>query len=191
MIDGDCGCHLLVEDASVETSQAGVSVKCTFCVLASTDSSQVGKKQTEYFSVDGKSVDKLYNLAQACGLITAEQRKAAAEQGMGLDIDEAQLKGKQFCAEIKMELNMRKNPATGTAEVDPVKPGPYPKIGFRSFSITDSKAKAIPKDQQFLGLIAGGGQLQQPTQSQQTQQPTQQQNLPGVNPTPPATAMNW
>ena len=201
MIDNDCGCHLMVEDASVEHSQNGTtSVKCVFNVLASNDPTQAGKTQTEYYQVDGKAVDKFYNLAEACGLITAAQRKAAAEQGVGLDIDEALLKGRQFCAQIKMEPNMRKNPATGANEVDPVKPGPYPRIGFRTFAVTDAKAKDIPKDQQFLGLMAQVNGQQQQTQQQQQQQQTQQTqqarqpqqgNLPGVNPTAPATAMNW
>lgn len=194
MIDNDCGCHLMVEDVSVET-QHGTSVKCVFNVLAATDPSQVGKTQTEFFSVEGKSVDKLYNLAEACGLITAAQRKAAAEQGVGLEIREELLKGRQLCGRIQMEPNMRKNPATGQAEVDPEKPGPYPRIGFRTFAVTDAKAKDIPKDQQFLGLMGVVGAASPATQrQQQTQQPAtqqSQQSLPGVNATPPATSMNW
>jgi hypothetical protein len=193
MIDNDCGCHLMVEDASVEHSQNGISVKCVFNVLASTDPAQNGKTQTEYYQVDGKAVDKLYNLAEACGLITVAQRKAAAEQGVGLEIDETQLKGRQLCAQVKMEPNMRKNPATGANEIDPLKPGPYPRIGFRTFSVTDAKAKDIPKDQQFLGIIAQAqAQGRQQVQQSVNQQPQQQQqSLPGVNTTPPATSMNW
>lgn len=187
MIDNDCGCHLMVEDVSLETKN-GVSVKCVFTVLASTDPSQVGKTQTEYYPVDGKAVDKLYNLAEACGLITAQQRKAAAEQGVGLEIREDLLKAKQLCAKIQMEPNMRKNPATGATEVDPEKPGPYPRIGFRTFAVTDAKAKDIPKDQQFLALMGVSGASQQQPQGQQQQQ---QQTLPGVNPGQPATSMNW
>jgi hypothetical protein len=195
MIDNDCGCHLMVEDVSVET-QHETSVKCTFNVLASTDPGQVGKTLTEFYSVEGKSVDKLYNLAEACGLITPQQRKAAADQGVGMDINEALLKGRQLCAQIKMEPNLRKNPATGANEVNPEKPGPFPRIGFRTFAVTDAKAKDIPKDRQFLGLMGQqvqGHQVQQPQQpQQQTQQPQQaQQNLPGVNPNPPATSMSW
>lgn len=193
MIDNDCGCHLLVEDVSVET-QHGTSVKCKFSVLAATDPSQTGKDLTEFYPVDGKAVDKFYNLCEACGLITAQDRKVAADQGVGMAIDESLLKGRQLCGQIKMEANMRKNPATGQTEVDPEKPGPYPRLGFRTFAVTDAKAKDIPKDQQFLGMLTAGQarQQQQAATQAQTQQ-TQQQTLPGVNPNqqPPATAMNW
>jgi hypothetical protein len=178
MIDNDCGCHLLVQDVSVE-SQYTTSVKCKFVVLAATDPGQVGKEHTEFFSVEGKSVDKFYNVCEATGVITHQQRKAAADQGVGMDIDEAQLKGRQLCAHVKMEPNMRKNPVTGELEVDPEKPGPYPRIGFRSFAVTDAKAKDIPKDRQFLAMVqqAAGRQVgQQAGQVQATQvAPTQQQ----------------
>ena len=181
MIDNDCGCHLLVEDVEVHTDH-GVSVKCKFTVLASTDPGQAGKEQSEFFSCEGKAVDKFYNLAEACGVITAQQRKAAADQGAGLEVDEKLLKGRQLCASIKMEDNMRKNPSTGQYEVDPEKPGPFPRIGFRSFAVTDKKAEGIPKDQQFLGMISQ--QAGQQAQASQSQEPT----------TPPATTgggMNW
>ena len=178
MIDNDCGCHLLVQDVSVE-NQYATSVKCKFVVLAATDPSQAGKEHTEFFSVEGKSVDKFYNVCEATGVITSQQRKAAADQGVGMDIDETQLKGRQLCAQVKMELNMRKNPVTGQTEVDPEKPGPYPRIGFRSFAVTDAKAKDIPKDRQFLAMVqqAAGRQVgQQAGQVQATQvAPTQQQ----------------
>lgn len=178
MIDNDCGCHLLVQDVSVE-SQYTTSVKCKFVVLAATDPGQAGKEHTEFFSVEGKSVDKFYNVCEATGVITRQQRKAAADQGVGMDIDEAQLKGRQLCAHVKMEPNMRKNPVTGEPEVDPEKPGPYPRIGFRSFAVTDAKAKDIPKDRQFLAMVqqAAGRQVgQQAGQVQATQvAPTQQQ----------------
>ena len=167
MIDNDCGCHFLVEDLSLET-QHGVSVKCRLKVLASTDPGQVGKEQTEFFPCEGKAVDKFYNLAEACGLITAQQRKAAADQGVGMDVDETRLKGQQFCADVKMESNMRKNQATGQTEVDPEKPGPYPRIGFRTFSVTDAKAKDIPKDSQFLAMLSQPG-AQQSAAAQQAQ----------------------
>lgn len=183
MIDNDCGCHLLVQDVSVE-SQYTTSVKCKFVVLAATDPGQAGKEHTEFFSVEGKSVDKFYNVCEATGVITHQQRKAAADQGVGMDIDEAQLKGRQLCAHVKMEPNMRKNPVTGELEVDPEKPGPYPRIGFRSFAVTDAKAKDIPKDRQFLAMVqqvAGqhvgqqaAGQVQA-AQVAPTQQPAAQQ----------------
>ena len=181
MIDADCKCHLLIEDYSVETENS-TSIKCVFSVLAATDASQVGKRQTEYFPCEGKAVDKLYNLAEAVGIITHDQRRKAAEGGVGLDIDETLLKGRQCCAEIKMEPNMRRNAATGTMEVNPEKPGPYPKIGFRTFAVTSDKAKDVPKDPQFLALL--GKQAAAPSQPAAPAAPQQ---------APPADAgeMTW
>jgi hypothetical protein len=142
----------MVDDAVVDTSQRGdVSLKVAFSVLAGTDHAQVGKRITEYFQVDGKAVDKLYNLAEAVGLLTAEQRRAAAEAGVGLEVDETLMKGRTCCGEIKMEPNMRQNPATGAREIDPEKPGPFPKIGFRTFAVGSKKAEGIPLDKRFLG----------------------------------------
>jgi len=163
MIDADCDCHLLIEDCSVET-QYGTAVKCVFQVLAASDASQKGKQVSEFFPCEGKAVDKLYNLAEAAGIITAEQRKAAADAGLGLDIDESLFKGRQICASVKMEPNMTKNEATGKYEPDKEKPGPYPRIGFRTFSVHSPKAIRIPKDKQFLGMLtqqAGGPATQQ------------------------------
>jgi hypothetical protein len=155
MIDADCKVHLMIDDAIAESNDRGTTVKVTFSVLAGTDHSQVGKRITEFFQCDGKAVDKFYNLAEAAGLITVEQRRAAAEQGVGMDVDETLLKGRQVCAEIKMELQMRTNPATGAREVDPEKPGPYPRIGFRTFALTSPRAKDIPKDAR---MLAAAGQ---------------------------------
>lgn len=155
MVDADCKVHLMIDDAIAESNDRGTTVKVTFSVLAGTDHSQVGKRITEFFQCDGKAVDKFYNLAEAAGLITVEQRRAAAEQGVGMDVDETLLKGRQVCAEIKMELQMRTNPATGAREVDPEKPGPYPRIGFRTFALTSPRAKDIPKDAR---MLAAAGQ---------------------------------
>ena len=161
MIDADCKCHLLIEDQEMST-RYGPAVKLTCRVLSATDESQKGKAHSDFFQCDGNAVDKFYNLCEAVGLITAEQRKTAIEAGRGLSIDETLLKGRQFCAEIRMEPNIRKNPATGAPEVDPEKPGPYPRIGFRSFATTSPKAKDIPKDPQFLEMVAVSSQ-QPPT----------------------------
>lgn len=203
MIDNDCGAHLLVEDVSLET-QHGVSVKCKFGVLAATDPGQVGKSITEFFPVEGKAVDKFYNLCEAAGLITAQQRKAAADQGVGIDVDETLLKGRQLCGQIRMEENKRKNLSTGQYETDPDNPGPFPRLGFRTFGVWDKKAEAIPKDPQFLAAIprpaaASGGngtqrptapQQPTPTQAQHPAAPVQQPQQAAAPPTV-APAMNW
>ncbi len=182
MIDADCKCHLLIEDQKL-SDQYGLAVELSCRVLAATDGSQKGKVHKEFFQCNGKAVDKFYNLCEAVGLITAEQRKAAAEAEQGLTIDETRLKGHQFCAEIRMEPNMRKNPATGAAEIDPEKPGPYPRIGFRAFSVTSDKAKDVPKDPQFLAML----RQQQPAATS-SQQPLVQ---PPAQDSGAGAGMNW
>jgi len=186
MIDNDCGVHLMVSEVHVET-QYGTAVKIKFDVLAASDPKQTGKSHTEIFNVEDKQVDKFYNVAEACGLITAEQRRVAAEQGVGLDVDENLLKGRQLCGLIKMELKQVKDAATGGYKPDPEKPGPYPRLGFRTFCVFDAKAKDIPKDAKFLALLGGGGSG--------SQQPTAGATAPrsSAPTTPPASApaMNW
>lgn len=153
MVDTECKCHLMIERAEAKTNDRGTTVEIKFNLLAATDPTQVGKSVTEFFQTDGAAVDKLYNVAEAVGLITHDQRKAAAEAGVGMNIDEMAMKGRQLCGEIKMELNQRKNPATGQLETDPEKPGPFPRIGFRTFALTSPRAKDIPKDPQFLAML--------------------------------------
>jgi hypothetical protein len=155
----------MIEDAVAETNDRGTTVRVKFNILAATDASQVGKSVTEYLQCDGGAVDKLYNVAEAVGLITHDQRKAAAEAGRGLEIDEVAMKGRQLAGEIKMELNQRKNPSTGVLETDPEKPGPFPRIGFRTFALASPRAKDIPKDQQFLAMLSGGPAPVRPQQA--------------------------
>ena len=145
MIDRNCKCHMIIEDQEI-SNRYGAAVKATCRVLASTDPSQVGKVLSEFFECEGNAVGKFYNLCEATGLITAEQRKESQEAKVGLSIDETLLKGRQFCAEVIMKPNMRKNPATGEREINPEKPGPYPELGFQSFALTSPKAKGIPID---------------------------------------------
>jgi hypothetical protein len=207
MIDSNCDCQLMIEEVSAESNSNGMSVKCKMSVLASSDPSQVGKTTSEFFKCDGKAAGMFLNVAEAAGLITRQQRIAAQEQGVGMDIDETLLKGRQIGATIRMEPNMRKNPVTGQNEVDPEKPGPYPRIGFNTYSIWDQKASKIPLDMQFAVLMPkpagyGQGQGQGPAagtagatapqaQTAPTQPPTQdQQGLPLSGPQNP-TVMNW
>lgn len=192
MVDANCKCHLIVESYEVST-QHGTAVKCKFQILAATDKGQVGKAHTEYFPVEGKAVDKFYNLAEAVGIITPEARKAAADAGQGLAIDETLLTGRQLAAEIQMEPNMRKNATTGQTEVDPDKPGPFPRIGFRTFALGSPKAKDIPTDKQFIGMLGQQGQATPPappaapTQGQAAQTPPQ----PPADGQPSGDGMTW
>jgi hypothetical protein len=210
MIDMDCLCHGIIEEQSVESNSNGTSVKCKLSVLGCTDPAQVGKTVTEFFKVDGKAAGMFLNLAEAAGLVTAAQRKAAADAGVGLNIDETLLKSQQVCFKVVMKPNQRKNPVTGQYETDPEKPGPYPRVGFETFSVWSEKAREIPKDLQMLGMIPAptgwdvariqqwatgrakpNGQTQQAAQSQPA---TQQVSAPAGAPTqvsPPAVSMNW
>jgi hypothetical protein len=200
MIDNNCDCQLMIDEVSVETNSNGQSVKCKMTVLASTDPSQVGKSINEFFKADGKASGMFLNVAEAAQLITREQRMAAQQAGVGMNIDETQLKGRQIGATIKMEPNMRRNPVTGQNEIDPEKPGPYPRIGFNTYSIWDQKASKIPLDMQFAVLMpkpkgqqgGGSGQAGAPSQAGPTQPPAPtQQSLPMGGPGNPATSMNW
>lgn len=189
MIDIDCGVHLMIEDATIET-QYGTAVKIKFSVLGCTDPKQVGKTHTEIFNVDDGRVDMFLNIAEACGLITAQQRKDASDAGVGLDVNETLLKGRQLCGLIKMELKQRKHPVTGQYEVDPEKPGPFPRLGFRTFGVFDAKAKDIPKDPKFLAM------LQAPTGQHPVQRHVQHQvqrpTAPARPAAPaPAASMHW
>jgi len=191
-IDTDCDAHLMIEDAVVST-QYGLAIKATFSVLGCTVPEHVGKSFSEFFSCEGKAVDKAYNLAEAAGLITAEQRKAAAQQDVGMEIDETLLKGKQLCGQIRMESKMRENPVTKKKEVDPENPTPYPRLGFRTFSVHSTKAEDIPKDQQFLAMVTGQGQQGQAAPAQTAappQQPQQQASATSPSATS-STGMNW
>ena len=110
----------------------------------------------------------------------------ATDAGVGLDVNETLPKGGQLCGLIKMELKQRKNPATGQYEVDPEKPGPFPRLGFRTFGVFDAKAKDIPKDQKFLAM------LQAPTRSASGSAPGATAAVPAQAPaatTAPAASM--
>jgi hypothetical protein len=201
MVDNDCDCHMMIEDVSVSTNNNGTSVKCKLSVLNGTDRGQIGKTVSEFFGCDGNTAGMFLNLAQAAGLITAEQRKVAADSGVGMNIDEALLKGRQVCAKIRMKPNMIKDPVTGAPKVNPEKPGPYPRIGFDTFAVWDAKANGIPKDPQFLPLqmqhAPRGATAQQPAQqTQAAQQPSASaQPTASQTQTPPPAAsemsMNW
>lgn len=192
MVNSNCDCQMMIDEVSVESNSNGTSVKCKLSVLASTDHSQIGKTCSEFFKVDGKAAGMFLNLAEAAGLITREERVAAQQQGVGLSIDETLLKGRQIGCSVRMEPNMRKNPATGQNEVDPEKPGPYPRIGFNTFSIWDQKASKIPLDMQFAQMMPkpngkpmGGQQAAQhaanPVPAQQGLPLTGPQNPPPMN----------
>jgi hypothetical protein len=196
MVDVDCKAHVMIDSAEAKGGDRGTSVEVKFSILACTDPLQVGKTITEFLQCEGNAVDKLYNVAEAIGQITHEQRIAAAQGGMGMDIDETQWKGRQLCVEIKMEPNMRKNLATGQYEVDPEKPGPFPRVGFRSFAVTSPRAADVPKDAAMLqaaGIKLPTAAAQKPPATPPAKpsvQPPAQGQLPLTGPTTPAD-MAW
>jgi hypothetical protein len=203
MVDADCGVHLMIDSAMAQTNQYGTSVVAKFSILAATDPAQVGKTIQQFLEVEGDAVDKLYNLAEAIGRITREQRVAAAQQGVGMDFPEepdGQLigfKGQQTCGQIKMVKKQRKNLATGQYEDDPEHPNPYPQLGFRYFAVTSPRAADVPKDAAMLQaagikIPTGPVQAAKPAQKPTTAppQPPAQGQLPLTGPTTPAD-MAW
>lgn len=198
MIDVDCDAHLMIDEITAESNTYGTSLKTKLSVLGCTDPSQVGKTITEFFKCDGEASGMALNLAEATGIVTRQQREEARKAGVGLSFDESLMKGRQICAKIRMKPNLRKNPVTQQNEVDPTKPGPFPRIGFDTFGVWDKKAEHIPKDMQFASMLArpAGQTAQQPQAAPQAtpHQPPQpaQQALPlSGTPNPPGMAMNW
>lgn len=161
----DCDCHLMVEKVELtHGNQDGVestSVKCEFVVLAATVKEEVGKKINEFFPIAGKAAGKFLNLAVACGLITKDQWKQSRESSVYMEIDENLLRGKQFCAEIRMEPYVGKK-----VEYQGKK---FANIGFRTYHVSDEKCKAWPKDPDAIQFATPLGQSSQ-SQSSQTQQ---------------------
>lgn len=197
MIDVDCDCHMMIDEVSAETNSYGTSVKCKLSVLGCTDPNQVGKTISEFFKADGEVAGMFLNLAQAARLITLEQRQAAHKAGVGMQIDETLLKGRQICCKVRMKPNMQKNTATGQMQINPEKPGPFPRIGFDTFDVWDKKAEGIPKDPQFLAMwpklaSQAAAPAMHTAPPQHAAPAPSQQSLPLGGPAnPPALQMNW
>lgn len=195
-VDNNCKAHLSIQDVTTQTNAYGTSVRCDMIVQGATDPAQVGKQVTEFFKCDGKAAGMFLNLAEAAGLVTAAERAAAKEAGVGMEIDETLLKAKSICATITMEPKMRKNPVSGKNEVDPEDSRMFPRIGFDTYSVWSAKAADIPLNE---GLAAempkpedytpSQGQAQPP--KQQPQQQEQQQPLPLSGQGSSATSMSW
>ncbi len=160
-IKHDCDCHLMCEKVELSHgNQDGVeslSVKCEFVVLASTVKEEVGKKINEFFPVAGKAAGKFLNLAVAAALITKDQWRQAREQAADIEIDENQLRGRQICAEVRLEKYVGKKVEYQGKS--------FANIGFRTYHPLDPKCTAWPKDQdaiQFVTYLVGddGGSVQ-------------------------------
>lgn len=173
--------HWMIEEVDVESNDNGQSLKVICSVLAGTTAGQVGHKQTEFFQLAGKAVDRLRRLLVATHMMTDEQWRARI--GQPLEFDEALLKGRQFCARVKLE------PYRGKKAEHQGKH--FPAMNFDIWSVWDEKAKHIPKDQELLAMlgtppaVAGAGQQRstssvspvspvavQPTQPMQPMQAT-------------------
>lgn len=197
--DWDNDAHLMIDSCEAERSDYGMSLKTQFSILGSTEASQVGKIVSEYIKTDGNAAGMSLNLAEAAGLITREQREAARKNGVGVTFDESLLKGRQICAQIKMEQAMVKNPATGEYVPNPDKPQKYARVGFRTFSVWDKRMAHVPKDQVVLGMALPrppAGDLGPPQQPQgaplppKSPQPAPVQQ-PAASPAPTSVDMTW
>lgn len=170
--------HWVIEEVNAETSDFGTSLKVVSSVLAGTTPGQTGKKQTEFFQCSGKAVDRLRRLLVATQIMTDEEW--VARIGQPLEFDERLLKGRQFCARIKMD------PYRGNKEEHKGKH--FPAMNFDIWSIWDEKAKHIPKDPEMLSLLgsppAAAPQPMQVAPQPQSQQAQPQQQPPTSQPQP-------
>lgn len=156
-VDNACRAHMQIMDQEVTYSQAGApQVKLRFSILAATDPAQVGKEFSNFFPCSGGAVNKFLNVAEAAGLISAEQHAAAVKDKTPLDIDETLFKGRQICGDIAMERKQIQD-ATGKWIDDPTSNKAFPQLGFNTYSLFANKAKDVPKDQQMLAMLTQGG----------------------------------
>lgn len=137
--------HWVIDDVTVESFEGVQSLKIVSSVLAGHPDGQVGHKHTEFFNLGGKSVDRLRRLLVATNLMTEEEW--VSKIGQSLQFDEEQLRGKQYCARVKLE------PYKGKKEEHKGKS--FPRIGFDIWNVADEKAKHIPKSHDMLALIPG------------------------------------
>ena len=169
-ISHDCDVHLMVEKVETSEKEGETSVKCEFVVLASTVKEEINKKINEFFACSGKAAGKFLNLAVAAGLTTKVAWAAAKEAGQEMEIDETQLKGRQICAQIRME------PYRGQ---DPKHLGKkFGNIGFRTYHVFSDEAKLIPKDTDAVSLLGPPPPNDSGTAGNGAKLPTQPTNPP-------------
>jgi hypothetical protein len=150
MLDGGIY-HFLISKSAVGNS-GKLEVECQ--ILAGTTGGQVGKRQTEFFGLDGKALNRLYSLAIACGIVpvgdtaplTPQRLQQLQAAGQPCNIDEAHFVGRSFIGEVVLE-EYKGN--------DPEKAGrKYPNIGFRIHSVYKSKEFNCPLDEFNAKLMA-------------------------------------
>lgn len=159
--------HWMIEEVDVQHNDGRTSLKVVSSVLAGTTAGQVGRKQTEFFQLEGKAVDRLRRLLVSTGIMSDEQW--VANIGRPLEFDEMLLKGRQFCSRIKLE------PYRGSKPEHQGKN--FPAMNFDIWSVWDKKAAHIPKDPECMALLgdppAGAGQGPQASGNGPQQAPQQ------------------
>ena len=176
--------HWMIEEVEAQNNDFGTSLKVVASVQAGTTAQQVGRKQTEFFQCSGKAVDRLRRLLVATEMMTDQQW--VERIGQPLEFDEKLLKGRQFCARIKLQ------PYQGSKEEHKGKS--FPAMGFDIWSVFDDKAKHIPKDPDCMAMLipptntASNGGAKQQTSQQKQQPATSAPASSSASPSPAATA---
>ena len=165
------------ENNDFDSGETRVSLKVVCQVVAGTKPECVGRKQTEFFQLSGKAVDRLRRLLVATNMMTDQQW--VERIGQPLEFDERLLKSRQFCSRIKMDPYRGRKPEHQGKS--------FPAMGFDIWSVWDEKSKNIPKDPECLALLGPPpeGAAKQTTAPQQSaggnggsggaQQPSSQQ----------------
>ena len=113
-----------------EVGKSGkLEVECH--ILAGTTGGQVGKRQTEFFGLDGKALNRLYSLAIACGIVpvgdaaplTSQRLQQLQASKQPCNLDEAQFVGRSFIGEVVLEEYKGQDPEKAGRR--------YPNIVFR------------------------------------------------------------
>lgn len=97
-----CDCQFVIEGWEDHSHEQKPYVEFSFVSVASTVASQVGKKRSERFSLAGRGVDKLLNLACAVGVYSVPQWESDKKSGADPDINCDGMIGLSFCAPVGM-----------------------------------------------------------------------------------------
>lgn len=97
-----CRCHFVIEGWEDHSHEQKPYVDIMFASVASDVPSQAGKKRNERFSLVGKGVDKLLNLACAAGIYSIPQWEKDKKEGIDPDINCDAMVGMTLCAPVGM-----------------------------------------------------------------------------------------
>lgn len=141
--------HCLISSVENKEDDANPHVVVKFMVVAGTDADAFEKEHKEFFYLGETQVGRLIRLFCTCDLISMDEWKESEKAGEELDLNEAELEGRQCMIEIQLEEQKKKGDdgkyyGTGTS---------YPRVGFRMASVTDPKWKDVPKNPEYLKMI--------------------------------------